>query len=468
MKYTFLTTLANSKNYGGSRNVNTIKYIVMHYTANNGDTAIGNGNYFKNNVVKASAHYFVDEKNVLQSVPDNYVAWHCGAVIYKHKECRNANSIGIELCSYKDSKGQYYFSDATVENAVTLVKELMKKYNIPIDNVIRHYDVTGKTCPAPFVNNSTLWTNFKTKLLSGVIPNTTVTNFVLNQWGCKLTEIERLAYIPMEGTKGETLTAAAGRAKWNGRAPDGICNAELYNMTNFKPSSGIVNQGKNENLTNTIGFAFVKNIIPKISYKNNLNAPDWIGSYPMLLRDGEVAFTSVPKGLDGKRARTAIAYNDTHFAMFWVEEKPGCTLEEFALGIKARGFHTALNLDGGGSTAGATPGWVYDQGRATRGKIGLWIKGGKGNKLQNKTPAKPTTMQYDETKKGGVSVKIKASSGLNLRNQGPNGDVIEVLKNNSTVMWYGYYCYYNNQKYLYVKAPSGAQGYISAEYTNIK
>lgn len=463
MSYKFSTVLANKKNYGNSRNTSTIKYIVIHYTANNGDTAAGNGNYFKNNIVKSSAHYFVDEKNVLQSVPDNYAAYHCGALCYKHKYCRNSNSIGIELCSYKDNKGNYYFATETIDNAIELTKQLMKKYNISVDNVIRHYDVTGKICPAPFVNNNIAWTNFKAKLVSGAAPNTTSTNFILNQWGCKISDIERLAYVPMDGAKGETLTKAAGRVLWNNRAPDAICNAELYNMKNFKPSSGVVNQGKNENLTNTIGFAFVKNIIPKISYKNNLNAPDWIGSYPMLLNNGEIAFTSVPKGLEGKRARTAIAYNDTHFAMFWVEEKPGCTLEELALGIKARGFHTAMNLDGGGSTAGATPGWSYDQGRATRGKIGLWVKNGQGNKLkgQKKTAS---TMQHDSSKSKGTELTITANGGLNMRSYPSYGGVIELLPKNSTVMWYGYYTYHDDEKWLYVKSPSGKTGYIHNSY----
>ena len=69
-------------NYGGKRALSDIKYIVIHYTANDGDTAVGNGNYFKNNVVKASAHYFVDDTKIIQSVPDDYVAWSVGGKKY--------------------------------------------------------------------------------------------------------------------------------------------------------------------------------------------------------------------------------------------------------------------------------------------------------------------------------------------------------------------------------------------------
>ena len=85
---------------------NRVKYIVIHYTANNGDTALSNTNYFKS-YRGASAHYFVDENNVYQSIEEKNIAWHCGANTYYHKECRNHNSIGVELCSYINSKGRY-------------------------------------------------------------------------------------------------------------------------------------------------------------------------------------------------------------------------------------------------------------------------------------------------------------------------------------------------------------------------
>ena len=71
--------------------------------------------------------------------------------MYNHPECRNGNSIGVEICSDKDADGLYYFTDETLETAAELIRELMKKHDVPIERVIRHYDVTGKECPAPFV-----------------------------------------------------------------------------------------------------------------------------------------------------------------------------------------------------------------------------------------------------------------------------------------------------------------------------
>lgn len=158
------TYIAKASNYGGKRNTAAIKYIVIHYTANNGDTAIGNGRYFAANNTGTSAHYFVDETEIVQSVYDNRVAFHCGARKYYHPECRNSNSLGIEICSEK-SNGIYYFNKQTVDNAVELVKWLMDKYNVKIENVIRHYDVTHKNCPAPYVESSIKWQEFKNMLV---------------------------------------------------------------------------------------------------------------------------------------------------------------------------------------------------------------------------------------------------------------------------------------------------------------
>lgn len=125
------------------------KWISVHYTANANDTAWGNCNYFYSDYRGASANYFVDEKSIWQCVEDSDVAWAVGANKY-YNGCRNTNSISVELCSKNtrpDKSGKFYFLPETVENAKQLIKYLMKKYNIGIDHVVRHFDVTGKRCP---------------------------------------------------------------------------------------------------------------------------------------------------------------------------------------------------------------------------------------------------------------------------------------------------------------------------------
>ena len=157
MAYILKTNIANKANYGAKRAISTIKYIVIHYTANDGDTDENNGKYFKSNIVKASAHYFVDDDSVTQSVPDDYVAWSVGGSKLAscktsgggkcYSKCSNTNSISIELCD--DVKnGVVYPSAKTISNAIELTEALMAKYSIPKENVIRHFDVTGKLCPA--------------------------------------------------------------------------------------------------------------------------------------------------------------------------------------------------------------------------------------------------------------------------------------------------------------------------------
>lgn len=137
-----------------------IRYIVIHYTGGFG-TAEQNCRYFAGGDRQASAHFFVNyDGEIWQSVEEENIAWHCGAKKYEHPECRNQNSLGIELCARKknhDSKKaedeDWYFEDATVEAAVELTRYLMEKYSVPASNVLRHYDVTGKVCPAPYVHN---------------------------------------------------------------------------------------------------------------------------------------------------------------------------------------------------------------------------------------------------------------------------------------------------------------------------
>jgi N-acetylmuramoyl-L-alanine amidase len=154
----------NTANYRAGR-TQPVRYIVMHYTANNGDTARDNCDYYHRvGGLQASAHYFVDEYGVMQSVLEGDTAWHCGARAYWHPECRNSNSIGIEMCSRKRADGSYYIKPETVANAAALAKDIMQRYGIDTDHVLRHYDVTGKRCPMPWVDDPAQWDAFKASL----------------------------------------------------------------------------------------------------------------------------------------------------------------------------------------------------------------------------------------------------------------------------------------------------------------
>lgn len=161
------------QNRGGVRFASQIKYLVYHYTGNDGDTDQANAEYYRTTVVKASAHYFVDDDTITCSVDPLNVAWAVGGS--KWSDCAktgggtlygvvtNANSISIEMCdTVKD--GKLMATEETLKRAAELGRALMKKYNIPIDHVVRHFDVTGKHCPAYFMDNAE-WAKFKERLV---------------------------------------------------------------------------------------------------------------------------------------------------------------------------------------------------------------------------------------------------------------------------------------------------------------
>ena len=139
-----------------------IKFIILHYVGAV-STAKNNADYFFSKYRGASAHYFVDEKEIWQVVEDNDAAWAIGANKY-YTEARNSNSISVEMCCYTMKNGNINVAKEVEEKAVELVKMLMKKYNINVDHVIRHYDATRKNCPAPFVSDTERWNDFKNKL----------------------------------------------------------------------------------------------------------------------------------------------------------------------------------------------------------------------------------------------------------------------------------------------------------------
>lgn len=171
------------------RNGNPIQFIVVHYlgvpNADNPD--LYGGGY--------GGHYYVSRAGQIYKAADprKAVTWHCGGGLQGsgghqyHGICTNYNSIGIEcgVCyteNVKDADGdsnKWYFTTETQESLVWLVSKLMDEYGIGIDHVIRHYDVTGKICPNPYVKNNRLrtswtWGEFKAKL-SGSVPETPVT-----------------------------------------------------------------------------------------------------------------------------------------------------------------------------------------------------------------------------------------------------------------------------------------------------
>ena len=148
--------------------------IVLHYVGAV-STAKDNAVYLNRDAnLGWSAHFFVDEHEIWQSVSLDRAAGHCG-VDYSGGKAPfqapyvNKKSIGIEMCCKKDKNGNWYIEPETVTRTVALVKWLMQEFNIPISRVVRHYDVCWKTCPEPWVRYPEQWEAFKKRLTEGEI-----------------------------------------------------------------------------------------------------------------------------------------------------------------------------------------------------------------------------------------------------------------------------------------------------------
>ena len=175
-----------------------IKYLAIHFTAGSssqGGRAMNVKRTFETS--QASADFCVDDRDIVQFNPDprNYYCWAVGdkrqltGGASLNGIASNKNTISIEICSsckagfstaIPNHEG-WYFTEAALNNAVKIAKILMKTYNIPIERVVRHYDITGKLCPALVgwndhyivnnngtirirKNNSEQWQLFKSRL----------------------------------------------------------------------------------------------------------------------------------------------------------------------------------------------------------------------------------------------------------------------------------------------------------------
>lgn len=138
--------------------VNKITGIVVHYTANPGATAMDNRNYFEglkdSHTTSVSSNFIVGlEGEIIQCVPTWEVAYASNS--------RNMDTVSIECC-HPDETGK--FNEKTYESVVDLCAWLCLKFDLDQEDVIRHYDVTGKNCPKYFVEDEEAWKTFKEKI----------------------------------------------------------------------------------------------------------------------------------------------------------------------------------------------------------------------------------------------------------------------------------------------------------------
>ena len=150
-----------------------VRGIVMHWTADPGATADAEQNFFDGSDGGggryASAHFFVDRNSAVLTIPLDEVAYHANdhpcridklaaTASYYQNGGANLTAIGIEMCVEPDGS----IHGSTVKQAEQVALELCKQYNLnPLMDIYRHFDVTGKNCPAPWVDHPELFTQFK-------------------------------------------------------------------------------------------------------------------------------------------------------------------------------------------------------------------------------------------------------------------------------------------------------------------
>lgn len=128
-----------------------INNIVIHYVGNAGTTAQNNRDYFDNESTKVSSHFIVGlDGEIIQCVP---LSERSAA-----SNDRNKDTISIETC-HPTQTGE--FSKETYDSLVKLTAYLCYEFDLTQDDVIRHYDITGKVCPKYYVENQDEWENFK-------------------------------------------------------------------------------------------------------------------------------------------------------------------------------------------------------------------------------------------------------------------------------------------------------------------
>ena len=155
--------LTKNKNSRPGIALDKVQGVVIHYTANPGTDAKANRNYFESrkdcpdkSAYKVSSHYIIGlDGTIIQCIPEDEVAY--------ASNDRNRDTISIECC-HPDQSGK--FTSQTYQSVICLTAYLCDKYQIEMDQIIRHYDITKKICPKYYVKHPAAWKKLKKDITS--------------------------------------------------------------------------------------------------------------------------------------------------------------------------------------------------------------------------------------------------------------------------------------------------------------
>ena len=173
-KSTIDTTLNYSPNFElKKRKSKEIKFIVFHYTGMKKENLALKR--LTNNKSKVSSHYLIKNNGeILNLVPDLYVAWHAGVSSWKKYKSINQYSIGIEISNPGHEYSYKEFTKKQIKSILKLSNYLRKKYKIKRDFVLGHSDIApdrkkdpGEKFPWKYLskNKISYWHNLNKKIL---------------------------------------------------------------------------------------------------------------------------------------------------------------------------------------------------------------------------------------------------------------------------------------------------------------
>ncbi|WP_099950616.1 N-acetylmuramoyl-L-alanine amidase [Ezakiella peruensis] len=415
--------ITNARQYSTKRRkTSDIKFIVIHDTANSGRgaNAMNHFKYLQNAQRYGSAHYYVDDCQIIQTIGDSRIAWSVGDTWARTAQTRrditNDNSLNVELCVNSD--GDY---DQAFYNLVELTKNLMAKFNVPIERVVRHYDASGKNCPRSMSDNGwAVWKYFKAEIQKTMElkidldkdsvaepievkeekPNVCPTcGQVLHEekkeekekevekGEQKMCEIIKNQYLNVLKTDSKNIYQAfIGGTTLRKLGAYGI-NGTFFNTVSPHLSESIwsiaVNNGaalgpnayKNHPDKNIKRGTLCIDHEGKVSIQvvNNISeispsprfAVGGLSLIPKYDPDGE----KIPKDILRRTYHTAIGYKDRD--IYLITSKSMCDMIDFKRHIEALGLDGAVALDGGGSTEFYYDGVYQGSGRKLASVIGV-------------------------------------------------------------------------------------------------
>ena len=156
------------------RKKTNIEFLIFHYTGMKYEKdAINKLTDIKS---KVSSHYFIKKNGeILNLVPDLYVAWHAGISRWKNYSSLNKNSIGIEISNSGHNFNYVNFTKNQINSVYKLSKLLIRKYNIKNKNILGHSDIApdrkkdpGEKFPWKFLSKKKIgyWHDLNQRVLS--------------------------------------------------------------------------------------------------------------------------------------------------------------------------------------------------------------------------------------------------------------------------------------------------------------